>query len=159
MIGLIVTTNNKMSKVEYDPPHYDIIQKAVGGWYEHVHPIRLKRPYCMMVNEAGLLLNLPQNLLGSILYDSPQYGQPIVGAVIFLKEGYYDEGPAIVGMTEDEAQSLGDEFMKITGGIVRWAKKGDLYYGGKEEHPLQPLFGRAGGADRPPDGGHLHPEV
>ena len=41
MVGLVVTTENEISKVEYDSPHYDVIQKAVDGWYEHVHPVGL----------------------------------------------------------------------------------------------------------------------
>ena len=123
MVGLIVTAENEMHKVEYDSPHYDVIQKAVGGWYERVHPMGLDRPYCMMVNEEGLLLNLPLNLLGSLLYGTPQHSQPIVGDVIFLKEGYYGGEPDVVGMTLEEAQSLGNKFAAMSGGFVRWAKK------------------------------------
>lgn len=122
MVGLFVTTDNEMSTVEYDTPHYDAIQNAVGGWYEHVHPMGLERPYCMMVNEEGLLRNLPLNRLGSLLYGTPQHGQPIVGNILFLKDGYHGGEPDVVGMTEDEVQRLGDKFVKMTGGIVRWAK-------------------------------------
>ena len=122
MIALLVNTKNEIRRVEYDPPHYDVIQKAVGGWCEHVHPMGLDRPYSMMVNEEGLLLGLPMNRLGSELYGTPTHGQPIVGDVIFLKDGYDGGEPDVVGMTEDEAQALGDKFVKMTGGIVRWAK-------------------------------------
>lgn len=122
MVGLFVTTDNEMSMVEYDAPHYDVIQKAVGGWYERVHPMGLERPYCMMVNEEGLLRNLPLNWIGSELYGTPKHGQPIVGNAIFLKDGYHGGEPDVVGMTEDEARRLGDKFAKMTGGIVRWAK-------------------------------------
>ena len=31
MIALIVNTQNEIHRVEYDPPHYDVIKKAVGG--------------------------------------------------------------------------------------------------------------------------------
>ena len=123
MVGLVVTVENEMSTVDYDAPHYDVIQKTVGGWYEHVHPVGLERPYCMMVNEEGLLQGLPVNPIGAILYGTPQHGQPIVGNIIFLKEGYHGGEPDVVGMTADEAQSLGDKFSTMTGGIVRWAKK------------------------------------
>ena len=123
MVGLIVTAGNEMSTVEYDSPHYDVIREAVGGWYEHVRPAGLERPYCMMVNEEGLLLNLPLNLTGSVLYGTPQHGQPIVGDIIFLTEGYHGGEPDVVGMTAEEAQSLGDKFSAMSGGFVRWAKK------------------------------------
>ena len=122
MIALVVNTKNEIRRVEYDPPHYDVIQKAVGGWYEHVHPMGLDCPYSMMVNEEGLLLGLPMNRLGSELYGTPTHGQPIVGDVVFLKDGYDGGEPDVVGMTEDEALALGDKFVKMTGGIVRWAK-------------------------------------
>ena len=123
MIALVVNTKNEIRRVEYDPPHYDVIKEAVGGWYEHVHPMDLDRPYSMMVNEEGLLLGLPMNRLGSELYGTPKHGQPIVGDVVFLKDGYHGGEPDTVGMTEDEAQRLGDKFVKMTGGIVRWAKE------------------------------------
>ena len=122
MIALVVNTKDEIRRVEYDPPHYDVIKEAVGGWYEHVHPMGLERPYSMMVNEEGLLLGLPMNRLGSELYGTPQHGQPIVGDIVFLKDGYDGGEPDVVGMTEDEAQRLGDKFVKMTGGIVRWAK-------------------------------------
>lgn len=122
MIALVVNTKNEIRRVEYDPPHYDVIKEAVGGWYEHVHPMGLDRPYSMMVNEEGLLLGLPMNRLGSELYGTPKHGQPIVGDIVFLKDGYDGGEPDVVGMTEDEAQRLGDKFVKMTGGIVRWAK-------------------------------------
>ena len=121
MVALVVTTNNKMFMVDYDAPHYDVIRNAVGGWYEYVHPVGLERPYCMMVNEEGLLLNLPVNRLGSELYGTPKHGQPIVGSVIFLKDGYYGGEPDVVGMTEDEARKLGHTFTDLTCGTVRWA--------------------------------------
>jgi len=123
MIALVVNTKNEIRRVKYDPPHYDVIKEAVGGWYEHVHPMDLDRPYSMMVNEEGLLLGLPMNRLGSELYGTPKHGQPIVGDVVFLKDGYHGGEPDTVGMTEDEAQRLGDKFVKMTGGIVRWAKE------------------------------------
>ena len=123
MIALVVNTKNEIRRVEYDPPHYDVIKKAVGGWYEHVHPMGLDRPYSMMVNEEGLLLGLPMNRLGSELYGTPRHGQPIVGDVLFLKDGYDGGEPDVVGMTEDEAQHLGDKFVKMSGGIVHWAKE------------------------------------
>lgn len=123
MIALVVSTKNEIRRVEYDPPHYDVIKEAVGGWYEHVHPMGLDRPYSMMVNEEGLLLGLPMNRLGSELYGTPRHGQPIVGDVLFLKDGYDGGEPDVVGMTEDEAQHLGDKFVKMSGGIVHWAKE------------------------------------
>ena len=33
MIALVVNTKNEIRRVKYDPPHYDVIKEAVGGWY------------------------------------------------------------------------------------------------------------------------------
>lgn len=121
MYALVVNTKNEIRRVEYDPPHYDVLREAVGGWYEHVHPIGLNRPYSMMVNEEGLLLDLPTNLLGSILYGTPIHGQYICGDIVFVKDGYHDGEPDVVGMDNNEAQGMGDEFVRISGGKIRWA--------------------------------------
>lgn len=122
MKGLIVTTGNEMRLVDYDPPNYDVIREAVGGWYEHVLPRRLPQPYCMMVNEEGLLQNLPINTLGSYLYQTYVHGSPIVGNIIILKEGYYQGERDVVGLTEEEARRLADRFSAQTNGLVRWAE-------------------------------------
>lgn len=120
MYALVVTAENEIRRIEYDPPHYDVLREAVGGWYEHVRPLGLNRPYSMMVNEEGLLLKLPVNLLGSILYGTTVHGQPIVGNIVIVKNGYHDGEPDVGGMEAEEAQRMGDEFVKITHGKVRW---------------------------------------
>ena len=58
MKGLVITTENKMQVREFDEPAYETIGKTVGGWIEVVHPKLLPAPYCMIVNEEGLLLGL-----------------------------------------------------------------------------------------------------
>lgn len=121
MYALVISAENEIRRVEYDSPHYDVLREAVGGWYEHVHPIGLKRPYSMMVNEEGLLLKLPMNMLGSILYGTKVHGQPIVGNIVIVKDGYYDGEADVVGMDAEEAQRVGDEFVKLTHGKVCWA--------------------------------------
>lgn len=122
MVGLVVTTKNEIYQLGYDAPRYDVIREVVGGWYEHVRPKGLQSPYCMMVNEEGLLIGLPINPLGSYLYGTQTHGQPITGDVIFLKEGYYNGERDMVGMTADEAQDLGNRFIAMSNGAVRWTK-------------------------------------
>lgn len=123
MKGLIVTTKNEMRLVDYDPPHYDIIREAVGGgWYEHVLPRRLPHPYCMMVDEEGLLKGLPVNTLGSYLYQTDLHGSAIVGDIIILKDGYFAGERDTVGLTEEEARTLADSFIAKTNGLVHWSE-------------------------------------
>ena len=45
------------------------------------------------------------NLRASLLYD----GGPIFGPAIIMKEDYTEDGPDIVGLTDDEIKSLGLE--------------------------------------------------
>ena len=120
MFALVVNTENEMHLRAYDPPDYDVIRDAVGGWYELVRPMGLKPPYLMMVNEDGLRLGLSMNRLGSLLYGTHLHGHPIVGNIVFLKDGHFGGERDAVGMAEDEALRLGDEFVNRTGGIVRW---------------------------------------
>lgn len=120
MFVLSINTKNEIRKIEYDPPHYDVLRDAVGGWYEHVRPVLLCKPYCMMVNEEGLLLELPKNQIGSWLYGIDVHGQPILGDIVLAKEGYYNGEPDVIGMEEDEAQRMGDDFVKKTYGVVHW---------------------------------------
>lgn len=123
MKGLIVTTENEMRLVDYAPPYDEIIREAVGGWYEHVLPRRLPRPYCMMVDEGGRLKDLPLNPLGSYLYQTDIHGDPIVGDIILLKDDLYAGEPDVIGMTEEEAHILADRFIAETNGLIHWAEK------------------------------------
>ena len=61
MDALVVTVENEILKVSYDRSHYELIEEAVGGNFEVVRPRLLQRPYCMMVNEDGLLYGFPRN--------------------------------------------------------------------------------------------------
>lgn len=88
MKGLVITTENEMQVREFGEPAYETIGKAVGGWIEVVHPKGLPDPFCMVVNEEGLLHGLPLNLFGCILYDTVRHGNPIVGNIVILKEGF-----------------------------------------------------------------------
>lgn len=53
MKGIVITTKYEMRVQEFSEPAYESIGEAVSGWIEIVHPVRLKRPYCMVVNEEG----------------------------------------------------------------------------------------------------------
>lgn len=119
-VALVVTTNNEMFTMEYAPPDYKVLRDGVGGLYEHVCPMGLKPPYSMICNEEGRLLGLPVNWLGSFLYGTHFHGNPIVGDILIIKDGYYNGEPDVIGMSLDEAQSLGDALVCGTGGIVHW---------------------------------------
>lgn len=75
----------------------DVYQHLVGGWIEVVHAAGLQRYHSLMVvNEEGVLLDLPVNPLASMLY-----GEYIVGDVV------------IVGRADTEFTDIPDELAEI----------------------------------------------
>lgn len=109
---------------DFPEPYLETLGAAVGGDAELVRPKGLERPYCMVVNESGLLLELPVNLLGSILYD-PTYGHPIVGNIVILKTEWNPKamGEDLAGLSVAEAAELVAELRTMTGGRVQFRKE------------------------------------
>lgn len=122
MKGLVISTENKMSVREFTEPLYKSIGEAVGGFIEIVHPRRLDSPYCMVVNEEGLLIGLPLNAYGSYLYCSDQHGSPIVGDIVILKEDFVRGARDFVGLEDTEIQAIANNIIKLTHGNVCWAE-------------------------------------
>lgn len=121
MKGIVITTKNAMRVQEFSAPAYQSISDAVGGWLEIVHPKRLKRPYCMIVNDEGLLRNLPLNVFGSLLYGTDYHGNPIVGDIVLIKEGINSNGECdLVGLDEQDIQNLGAMVSAMSSGAVKW---------------------------------------
>ena len=94
---------------EFSEPAHKSIGDAVGGWIEIVHPKRLEYPYCMVVNEEGVLRKLPINSFGSFLYGTDTHGWPIAGDAVLMKEGYNSDGELdILGLDEQDIKYLRD---------------------------------------------------
>lgn len=118
MKAVTINTLNEIKKIDVSSngdPLYDLIHKAVGGYYENVRPKRLPAPYVMVVNEEGLILGLPENAIGSYLYGTDKHGWPIVGDVIFLKFGFYQGEPDVVALSDYEANELIALFENLKG--------------------------------------------
>lgn len=88
MKGLAINTENLMRFKDFKEPALESLQKEVGGCIEVVHPKYLPRGFCMVVNDEGLLMGLPLNRFCSVLYGTPEHGQPIVGTAVILREGF-----------------------------------------------------------------------
>ena len=109
MKGIVITTKDEMRVQEFSEPVYRSIGDAVGGWIEVVHPKRLEYPYCMVVNEEGVLRKLPINSFGSFLYGTDTHGWPIAGDAVLMKEGYNSDGELdILGLDEQDIKYLRD---------------------------------------------------
>lgn len=124
MKGIVITTDLELSVRDFEAPLYESIGKAVGGYIEVVHPMGLKEPYCIVVNEEGLLKNLPLNPLGSLWYGTQHHGHPIVGDIVLTKEGFVGCERDFVGFEDAELESIMEELK----GLIRpyvWLKKLD----------------------------------
>lgn len=120
MKGIVITTKDEMRVQEFSEPAHKSIGEAVGGWIEVVRPVRLKRPYCMIVNEEGALLNLPRNIFGSFLYGTNYHGNWILGDIVLLKEGINSDGePDILGLDEQEIKHMCDMVSAVSSGEIK----------------------------------------
>ena len=113
MKGVVVTTDLEIRIEEFSDPLYKSVGSAVGGYIEHVKPARLRHPYCMIVNEEGRLLDLPLNYVGSYFYGADQHGEPIVGNIVIMKDGYRGGEPDIVGLNDVEAEQIKDVIIDL----------------------------------------------
>lgn len=120
MKGIVITTKNEMRVQEFSEPAHKSIGEAVGGWIEVVRPVRLKRPYCMIVNEEGALINLPRNIFGSFLYGTNYHGNWILGDIVLLKEGINRDGERdILGLDEQDIKYLRDMVSAESDGEIK----------------------------------------
>nr|DAE19444.1 MAG TPA: protein of unknown function (DUF3846) [Podoviridae sp. ctyDR6]DAH35311.1 MAG TPA: protein of unknown function DUF3846 [Caudoviricetes sp.] len=120
MKGIVVTAKCEMRVQEFSNPAYKSIGEVVEGWIEVVRPARLKRPYCMVVNEEGVFRNLPMNIFGSFLYGTDNHGAPILGDIVLLKEGINSDGERdLLGLTEQDIKYLCDMVSTVSGGEIK----------------------------------------
>ena len=126
MKGIVITTNNEMRVQEFSEPAHRSIGDAVGGWIEIVHPKRLEYPYCMVVNEEGVLKKLPVNSFGSFLYGTDTHGWPIAGDAVLMKEGYNSDGELdILGLDEQDIKHLCDMVSSVSSGDIKLEQEDD----------------------------------
>ena len=120
MKGIVITTKYEMRVQEFSEPAYKSIGEAVGGWIEVVHPVRLGCTYCMVVNEEGLLRNLPVNSFGSYLYGTDTHGSPIAGDIVLLGEGINSDGEYdLLGLTEQDIEYLCNMASTVSSGQIK----------------------------------------
>lgn len=118
MKGLVFDTENRMQFKDFGEPLLDNLQKEVGGCIEVVHPKYLPEGLCMVIDDEGLLKGYAINSIASVLYGTPEHGQPIVGTAVILREGFVageldfmslddgDEVGLMLSMASSESSSL-----------------------------------------------------
>lgn len=123
MNGIVITSDNKISVQDFKAPLHVSLGKVVGGYIEVVNPRGLPAPYCMIVNEEGLLRGQPLNAVGSYLYQTYLHGSPIVGDIVILKHGMTWRGHDIVGLGDSEISELCRQLYELVHAIERADKK------------------------------------
>ena len=111
MIAILIKTTDEVEIIDIVAGGIDeelrAMQGFVGGYIEHVRPRGLPRPYCMIVNEEGLVHELPRNSAASALCDGIA---PIVGDVLILKDDIDENGDGvIVGIEPYAAQIIAEK--------------------------------------------------
>lgn len=119
MKGVVITTDMTMHKGSFGQPLYKTAGDAVGGWIEVVHPRGLRRPFCFLCNEEGLIRDLPLNPVGSIWYGILDHGYPIAGNIVVLKKGMVSGEPDIVGLTDAEIAEIKALAQAVCGGSLK----------------------------------------
>ena len=99
-----------------EEPLYKSAGREVGGYIEVVHPRFLPTPFCIIVNEEGLITGLPSNSVGSFWYGTGIHGWPIAGDLVVMKDGFTDGEPDIVGLTQEEADLVATMVKNIAAG-------------------------------------------
>lgn len=103
MLGLVITTEDKMYKKEFAAPLFMSISKVIGG-FEIVNPRMLPRPFCIIVDGDFQRKNLPVNPVGTAWYDA--LPNKIQGDIVVMKNGWTENGPDIIGLTEEECETI-----------------------------------------------------
>lgn len=113
MKTLKITTDNKISIIDLDFDHKSL-REEVGGYVELVRTQKLldyfKTKVVMIVDEEGLVKNLPMNPMGCYFYDTDKHGNPIVGDVILgLLVGF---DMHVTGLGDRDAEQWMEKMLK-----------------------------------------------
>ncbi len=106
MKGIVITPQYEVTVRDFEKPLYKSTAEVTGG-FEIVKPIGLPSPFCMIVDDNGLLKNdIEINPIGSFFYGTHAHGHPIVGTIVIMKMGYTLEGADIVGLSDGDIDRI-----------------------------------------------------
>jgi hypothetical protein len=110
MKAIKVTTDNVITIIDLtesdDQPLYKALQREVGGYVENVNLIGLPHPYCMLVDEEGLLKGKRSNFLGGFLISKGANWRRIVGDIVIMRLEGQEDGIAHVGLSDNEIENI-----------------------------------------------------
>ena len=93
---LILTPDLKIlpRSIDCEPEDLNyVLHELLNGFFEIVRPLACPRHIIMLVDDEGILKDLPFNPLAAALY-----GQYIAGNAIIMREGFVNGEPDIVGL-------------------------------------------------------------
>lgn len=98
--GLIITTNGTTGIINFEnqTAKLEELQKLVGGYIEIIN---LSSNMVMVVNEEGLLLNLPANDLATSMYNNLE-------KISFESEEYFSKLNLVFDKISTELKLVGD---------------------------------------------------
>ena len=121
--AVLIKSDLTVQPIELTEPLHRSLHAAVGGLFEIVRPIGLKKPSVFVSNECSLLLDLPINEVGCYLYGTYAHSHPIAGDIVIMKEGVVnDDGEwDLIGL-DDHELTIVLEAMSSTAEVYRHAQ-------------------------------------
>lgn len=104
--GIMINVGMEAGIREFGEPLFRTVGRAVGGLIEVVRPMKLPKPYVMIVNDSGLRFGLPRNEIGCLLYGTDIHGSPIVGNIVIMKEIETEGCGDIAGLDDKDIETL-----------------------------------------------------
>lgn len=138
MKGLKLYTDGRIEEYELSKERetYIALQKAIDcSCIDIVHAVNLGDPYCLVVDDEGLLVEHPMaNIVASYLYGILDHGQPLCGDVIIMKDKHTPDGIETVGLDEEDFKKLHEFFCRADtyNGVGRTIATINSLYRGEE---------------------------
>lgn len=101
-----ISTTHVLEILEVPDLSIETVSGIIGGYVENVKPRRLPRDMAMIVDEEGLIKELPINLAGSYLYETDKHGSPIVGDILIMGDRQEEYSWNWCGLSEEQIQEI-----------------------------------------------------
>ncbi len=122
MLGIVITTEDKMYKKDFAEPLFQSIGMVTGG-FEIVNPLKLPSPFCFVIDDNGIKNHRPVNPVGTAWYDA--LPNKIHGDIVVMKNGWTEDGPGLEGLTEEECETIINLVYEMTDETVVLIKEPD----------------------------------
>ena len=108
MLGIVITTEDKMYKKDFAEPLFQSIGMVTGGF---------------VIDDNGIKNHRPVNPVGTAWYDA--LPNKIHGDIVVMKNGWTEDGPGLEGLTEEECETIINLVYEMTDETVVLIKEPD----------------------------------